>query len=75
MLAAVGRDGNNQMFPIAWSVVTSENKVTWNWFIDLLIKDLDMKNGDGWTIITDQQKVNCLFNCNLFNNVTASLSN
>ena len=57
ILAAVGRDGNNQMFPVAWSVVTFETKVTWNWFIELLAKDLDMKDGAGWTIITDQQKV------------------
>ena len=57
LLAAVGRDENNQMFPVAWSVVTWENKVTWNWFIQLLAKELDLKDGFGWTIITDQQKV------------------
>ena len=57
VLAAVGRDGNNQIFPVAWSVVTCETKVTWNWFMELIAKDLDMKDGNGWTIITNQQKV------------------
>ncbi|XP_050209237.2 uncharacterized protein LOC126659951 [Mercurialis annua] len=56
ILAAVGRDGNNQMFPIAWSVVTKENYANWEWFIKMLIKDLDLKDGDGWTLVTDQQK-------------------
>ena len=28
ILATVGSDGNNQMFPIAWSVVTCKNRVT-----------------------------------------------
>ena len=28
ILVAVGRDGNNQMFPMAWSIVICENKVT-----------------------------------------------
>ena len=57
VLAAVGRDGNNQMFPVAWSVVTYENRANWNWFVELLAKDLDMNDGSGWTIITYQQKV------------------
>lgn len=56
ILPIVG-DGNYQMFPMAWSVVTCENKVTWSWFIELLAMNLDLKDGFGWTIIIDQQKV------------------
>ena len=42
------------MFLVTWSIVTCENKEMWNWFIQLLEKDLDLKDGFGWTIITDQ---------------------
>ena len=57
VLVAIGREGNNQMVPVAWAVVTCENKVNWHWFIEFLAKDLLMENGAGWTIMTDQQKV------------------
>ncbi|GKD25624.1 putative integrase, partial [Tanacetum coccineum] len=29
LLTAMGRDGNNQMFPIAWAVVNVENTDNW----------------------------------------------
>ncbi|XP_078447622.1 uncharacterized protein LOC144716378 [Wolffia australiana] len=56
LLSAVGRDGNNQMFPIAWVVVEGENQASWTWFISLLMTDLGIVDGYGWTIISDQQK-------------------
>ncbi|KAK8671545.1 hypothetical protein V6N13_038139 [Hibiscus sabdariffa] len=31
ILSVVGRDGNNQIFPIAWALVEVENKDTWTW--------------------------------------------
>ncbi|XP_074336967.1 uncharacterized protein LOC141674144 [Apium graveolens] len=56
LLSAVGRDGNNQMFPIAYAIVESENTESWTWFTELLKDDLDLGNGYGITIISDQQK-------------------
>ncbi|XP_024013228.1 uncharacterized protein LOC112087550 [Eutrema salsugineum] len=56
LLAAVGRDANNQMFPIAWAVVDVENEVNWRWFIEKLKSDLNLQNGDGFTLISDRQK-------------------
>ncbi|XP_078438200.1 uncharacterized protein LOC144708658 [Wolffia australiana] len=53
---AVGRDGNNQMFPIAWAVVEGKNQTSWTWFISLLIRDLGIVDGYGWTIVSDQQE-------------------
>ena len=41
LLSVVGKDGNNQMLPIAFSVVESENYSSWKWFVDLLIVNLD----------------------------------
>jgi hypothetical protein len=57
LLCAVGRDPNNQMYPIAWACVENENYDSWYWFISLLQKDIQINNqGDGWVIISDQQK-------------------
>ncbi|CAI9304145.1 unnamed protein product [Lactuca saligna] len=56
LLAAVGRDANNSMFPLAWAVVTVENKDTWKWFLDLLMDDIDRGSGNGLTLISDGHK-------------------
>ena len=56
LMSAVGKDGNNQMFPIAWAVVEGENQASWTWFIELLMQDLGISDGLGWTIMSDQQK-------------------
>ena len=56
LLSAVGRDGNNQMFHICYAVVESENTDSWRWFITLLKDDLDLGDGVGLTVISDQQK-------------------
>ncbi|CAN1278112.1 hypothetical protein LINPERPRIM_LOCUS16538 [Linum perenne] len=57
LLAAVGKDGNNQVFPIAWAVVEGENRSSWTWFIRALTDDLGISDGRGWSVISDQQKV------------------
>ncbi|CAH9091539.1 unnamed protein product, partial [Cuscuta europaea] len=56
ILSAVGRDANNQMYPIAWAVVEIENTSSWTWFLELLHNDLDVTAPDEWTFISDQQK-------------------
>ncbi|KAI4320869.1 hypothetical protein MLD38_034308 [Melastoma candidum] len=48
------------MYPISWAVVEGENQNSWTWFIDLLFKQLNVGSGQGWTFISDQQKV-CLY--------------
>ncbi|CAN0907853.1 hypothetical protein LINGRAHAP2_LOCUS25024 [Linum grandiflorum] len=57
LLSAVAKDGNNQMFPIAWAVVEGENRDSWTWFVELLAEELELDDGYGWSIISDQQKV------------------
>ena len=57
LLVVVGRDRNNQMFPIAWVVVQKETSKTWTWFIDLLKSDLGIVDGFGWASVSDMQKV------------------
>ncbi|XP_074305871.1 uncharacterized protein LOC141641092 [Silene latifolia] len=56
LLVAVGRVGNNQMFPIAWAVVDVENTESWSWFLQLLAEDLQTSDGAGYTVMSDQQK-------------------
>ena len=57
ILTAVGRDGNNHIFPVAWVVVTVENKDNWSWFLNLLGEDLEIPFGQGLTLMSDQHKV------------------
>ncbi|XP_058753673.1 uncharacterized protein LOC131626849 [Vicia villosa] len=57
ILAAIGRDPNDQMLPIAYAVVESENKDSWTWFLELLIADLGGADEClTYTFISDQQK-------------------
>lgn len=57
LLVAVGRDANNQMYPLAWAVVEVENTESWKWFIGLIMEDIGCyRLGTGLTVITDQQK-------------------
>ncbi|WVZ53833.1 hypothetical protein U9M48_004722 [Paspalum notatum var. saurae] len=56
LLCALGRDSNNQMYPVAWAVVDKENNDNWSWFCDLLPRDIKMEGGKDGVIISDQQK-------------------
>ncbi|GKV34268.1 hypothetical protein SLEP1_g42652 [Rubroshorea leprosula] len=56
LLTTVGRDGNNQMFPLAWAIVDIENRENWEWFMDLLRIDIECGDGVGLTIISDMHK-------------------
>ena len=47
LLTAVGRDGNNQMYPIAWAIVGVENTNNWLLFFQLLRDDLGLNDGAG----------------------------
>jgi hypothetical protein len=57
LMAAVGKDGNNQIFPIAYAVVEAETKNSWQWFIKLLLEDLQSISQKPYAFISDQQKV------------------
>ena len=38
LLLAVGRNGNNESWIIAWAIVESENDESWDWFVERLCK-------------------------------------
>ncbi|KAK8946345.1 hypothetical protein KSP39_PZI006942 [Platanthera zijinensis] len=56
LLCAVGVDGNNGIYPVAYAMVRRENGKSWEWFIGLLIRDLNIVNNYAWTIMSDKQK-------------------
>ncbi|XP_050908396.1 uncharacterized protein LOC127122024 [Lathyrus oleraceus] len=53
LMAAVGRDGNNQNFSIAYGVVESETKDSWQWFLNLLMHDLEGYSQRSYEFILD----------------------
>jgi len=56
LMAAVGKDENNQMIPIAYAVVEAETRDSWQWFLNLLLEDLNSTQQRDWAFISDQQK-------------------
>ncbi|KAL7264160.1 hypothetical protein ACSBR1_002168 [Camellia fascicularis] len=56
LLAAIGLDGNDNMFPIAIAVVEAECKDSWIWFLTQLIEDIGDGTDISWTFILDRQK-------------------
>ncbi|KAK8598438.1 hypothetical protein V6N13_094407 [Hibiscus sabdariffa] len=56
ILSGVGRDSNNQIFPIAWAVVEVENRDIWAWFLKNIQYDLQLGDGEKFTLISDMQK-------------------
>lgn len=59
ILAATGRDGNNNIFPIAFAIVDKENTASWSWFLTQLKYAIGGESGKFgyYTIISDRQKV------------------
>ncbi|KAE8729716.1 hypothetical protein F3Y22_tig00003403pilonHSYRG00038 [Hibiscus syriacus] len=55
-LYVVRRDGNDQMYPIAWAVVEGERTDSWSWFLSIVAADLGLDDEFSYTIITDQHK-------------------
>ncbi|XP_021658767.2 uncharacterized protein LOC110648739 [Hevea brasiliensis] len=51
LLCAVGRDGNENMFPLAIGLVDIEEKASWLWFIKLLLDDFGKPEDCGWGLI------------------------
>ncbi|KAK8696362.1 hypothetical protein V6N13_001498 [Hibiscus sabdariffa] len=61
LLAAVGIDADDSIYPISFAVVESENQSSWCWFLELLATDLEIENSHSFTFMTDRQKTSGVF--------------
>ncbi|KAL3498461.1 hypothetical protein ACH5RR_041193 [Cinchona calisaya] len=56
LMHPVGRDGNNQMYPLAMAWVESECKDSWAWFLTSLTDQIGAPADHNWVFISDRQK-------------------
>ncbi|XP_076927070.1 uncharacterized protein LOC143590494 [Bidens hawaiensis] len=56
ILTVVGMDGNNGIYPLAYSLVEAESTASWTWFLECLGDDLDLHSNSNFTFISDRQK-------------------
>nr|GEV53856.1 hypothetical protein [Tanacetum cinerariifolium] len=56
MLTVVGVDAINGIYPVAYSIMESENQYSWTWFLKCLGDDFDLYSNSNFTFITDRQK-------------------
>jgi hypothetical protein len=63
LMAAVSRDANNSMYPLSIAVIEVETKENWTWFLEALVSDLSPAPPQGWTFISDRQKVSMFIFC------------
>lgn len=57
ILSAVGVDGNDGIYPVAFSLVEAETNQSWSWFLESLRDDLELPRNANFTFITNRQKV------------------
>jgi len=50
--ATVGRDPNDNIYPITMAVVVAENKDSWSWFLETLVADLGPNGSNGKRYVT-----------------------
>ncbi|KAL4327849.1 hypothetical protein AHAS_Ahas13G0141200 [Arachis hypogaea] len=54
LLVAVGRDPNDNYFPLAVTAVEAETKDSWAWFLELLLQDIGDFTNKKWVFISNQ---------------------
>lgn len=56
-LVELGRDGDNQIYPIEWGNGEKENTNNWEWFVKKLQEDLGLGDETSFVMVSNQQKV------------------
>ncbi|KAK8689355.1 hypothetical protein V6N13_088076 [Hibiscus sabdariffa] len=56
LLAAVGMDANDSLYPLAFVVVEVESESSWCWFLERLMSDFELNNSHHISFMTDRQK-------------------
>ena len=57
LLADVGMNSNDKMYPRSWVVVEGENNDSWEWFFIKLQKCLGLDKGNGAALISNEHQV------------------
>ncbi|KAL2235243.1 UNVERIFIED_CONTAM: hypothetical protein Sindi_1256500, partial [Sesamum indicum] len=52
----IGRDGNDNIYPIVVPYVEIEKYDSWEWFLNLLLRDIGSLDEKGWAFIFYRQK-------------------
>ncbi|XP_057523977.1 uncharacterized protein LOC130803793 [Amaranthus tricolor] len=56
LAGSVGKDGNNNIYLLAWAVVDVEDFRTWSWFLTNIKECLGTDDEKGYTFMFDRQK-------------------
>ncbi|KAF3667468.1 hypothetical protein FXO38_08572 [Capsicum annuum] len=56
LLATIGLDRNNNIFPMAYAIVEKECKDTWQCFLNYLTIDIEIEKQYVWTFMSNKQK-------------------
>ncbi|KAK8658660.1 hypothetical protein V6N13_036862 [Hibiscus sabdariffa] len=56
LLAAIGINANDQIYPITYAAVESENYSSWAWFLDIVKTDLGINDSCNICFMNDKQK-------------------
>ncbi|XP_062150890.1 uncharacterized protein LOC133859491 [Alnus glutinosa] len=54
--AAVARDANDDIYPIAYAICEAETRDTWTWFLKILLDDIGYDREHMWSFMSDRQK-------------------
>ncbi|GKA16882.1 transposase, MuDR, MULE transposase domain protein [Tanacetum coccineum] len=57
VLAVVGLDSNNGIYPLAYALVEAESKSSWCWFLQCMGDDINLHPNSNFTFISVRQKV------------------
>ena len=57
LLSTTVSDGNDNIFPVAMTVVKQENKDSWIWFLEQFADDIGRPEKLNLVFISDRQKV------------------
>ncbi|GKC92819.1 heat stress transcription factor B-4-like protein [Tanacetum coccineum] len=60
VLAAVGLDSNNGIYPLVYALVEPESKSSCCWFLQCLGDDIDLHPNSSFTFISDRQKISIM---------------
>lgn len=67
LMTAMGLDGNNGQFPLAYAVVEKENLQEWSFFLNALVRALDaVENQSKFTILSDRYKATSRYACEAY---------